>query len=149
MNQGQGYDGPPDDRPFLMPAGMPPGAEYTHEERPPEGVYYFRIYAAFMCVVCAGCVLLGLTIMVVPLLSPKSSASDAEAWLGGFFYAFLGTLFFIPWVMTLFGGRRPWVHTLGTVMIALGMTSLCCAPIQIPLLITWLKPETKRWYGAA
>lgn len=132
-----------------MPAGLPPGAEYIHDERAPDGVIYFRIYAGVMVVIYALVALFGLFMMFVPLFSPPTSSSGTtELWIVGLLYGGIGIVFFIPWVIALFGGRKPWVHTLGTVMIALGMTQICCLPILIPLLITWLKPETKRWYGA-
>jgi hypothetical protein len=135
-------------RPFVMPAGLPPGAEYIQEERAPEGVTYFRIYAIIMIVINALAALAGLVLMFLPLFSPKASPGDTEAWIIGLLYGGVGTVFCVPFIIALFGGRRPWVHTLGTVMIALAMTQICCLPILIPLLITWLKPETKRWYGA-
>jgi hypothetical protein len=132
-----------------MPAGLPPGAEYIQDERAPEGVLYFRIYAGFMTVIHAIVALIGLGMMFVPLFSrSRSSSGNTEIWLLGMVYGGIGIVFFIPWVIALFGGRKPWVHTLGTVLIALGMTQICCLPILIPLLISWTKPETKRWYAA-
>lgn len=131
-----------------MPAGLPPGAEYIQDERPPEGVVYFRIYAGFMAVINAILALLGLVLMFMPLFSTSASARNTGTWILGLVYGGIGIAFFVPWVIALFGGRKPWVHTLGTVMIALGMTQICCLPILIPLLIQWLKPETKRWYTA-
>jgi hypothetical protein len=145
---GHGYHGLPPPGPFVMPAGLPPGAEYSQEERAPEGVTYFRIYAIIMVVFSAITALGGLVVMFTPLFTSSMASSGVETWVAGMFYGGLGTAFFIPWVIALFGGRKPWVHTLGTVMIALGMTQICCLPILIPLLINWLKPETKRWYGA-
>jgi hypothetical protein len=146
--QGPGYNGFPPQGPFLMPAGLPPGAEYTHEERTPEGVTYYRIYAGIMAVLNAILALVGLVLMFTPLFAAPKATSDAEMVIMGLIYGGIGTVFFIAWVVTLFSGRKPWVHTMGTVMIALGMTQICCLPVLIPLLINWLKPETKRWYGA-
>jgi hypothetical protein len=146
--QGPGYNGFPPQGPFVMPAGLPPGAEYIQAERVPEGVTYFRIYATIMAVLNALLALGGLVMMFTPLFAPLKASGDTEIWLVGLFYGGIGTVFFIPWVVTLFGGRKPWVHTMGTVMIALGMTQICCLPVLIPILITWLKPETKSWYGA-
>jgi hypothetical protein len=42
---------------------------------------------------------------------------------------------------------RPWLWTYDLVIICLGMTSTCILPASIPLLIYWLKPETKRYSG--
>ena len=36
----------------------------------------------------------------------------------------------------------------GIILIGLNMLwNTCCLPITIPLLVVWMKPETKRWYG--
>jgi hypothetical protein len=146
--QGQGHGGRPAEGSYLIPAGMPPGAAYMNDERPPEGVYYFRIYGGFMTVLSALATLVGLVMMFMPLFVRSATGTDPGTWLVGLVYGGVGIAFFVPWVIALFGDRKPWVHTLGTVMIALGMTQLCCLPIQIPLLIAWLKPETKRWYSS-
>jgi len=42
---------------------------------------------------------------------------------------------------------RPWLWTYDLVIICLGMTSACFLPACIPLLIFWLKPETKSYFG--
>lgn len=42
--------------------------------------------------------------------------------------------------------RRPWRWTVGLVAICLGLTG-CTAPFAIPLLIFWVKPETKAAFG--
>lgn len=146
---GQRPGEPPPESPFLIPAGMPPGVAYMHEERPPEGVYYFRIYGGLMLFTSAASAIFGLVMVALPILNPATGpAAGKESWIVGLAYGVFGAAFFVPWALALFGGRKPWVHTLGLVLIALGMTQLCCLPIQIPLLLTWLKPETKRWYGA-
>ncbi len=139
---------PGDPGPFIMPSAMPPGVEYMHDERTPEGVYYFRIYGAITGLGYLAMVIFGFVMMFAPAMSASFSPGDMGAVVMGLIYGGLGTLFFIPTVVVLFGSRKPWVHTLGTVLIALGMTQICCIPILIPLLITWMKPETKHWYGA-
>jgi hypothetical protein len=146
---GQRPGDPPPEPPYLIPAGMPPGVAYMHEERPPEGVYYFRIYGGLMTLTSAASAIFGLVMVTLPIFDPaRGHGAATESWVIGVAYGVFGAAFFVPWLLALFGGRKPWVHTLGLVLIALGMTQLCCLPIQIPLLLTWLKPETKRWYGA-
>jgi hypothetical protein len=117
---------------------------------PPEGVYYFRIYGTIMAIISAllagGGMVMAVTSILTPA-SPSSYSSNSEL-VVGIVYAAMGSAFFIPYLIALLGGRKSWVHTLATVLIALSMTSLCCIPVGIPLLIVWIKPETKRWYGA-
>lgn len=42
--------------------------------------------------------------------------------------------------------HRRWHWVLGFFPIGIGLTG-CCMPVCIPLLIYWLKPETKAWLG--
>ena len=42
---------------------------------------------------------------------------------------------------------RPWVWTYDLVVICFGFTSACFFPFCIPLLIFWLKPPVKEWFG--
>jgi hypothetical protein len=137
----------------FVPQGMPPGTEYGALADPtPDGVYYFRIYGGIHATLNGLVALFGLGMMLAPLRLPSSSGSsgsDAGAWIVmGLVYGGMGMLFLVPTLVALFGGRRPWVHVLGTVVIAMGMLSICCLPVLIPLLLVWIKPETRAWYGA-
>ena len=62
-------------------------------------------------------------------------------------YSCLGFVFMIPFAATPFLPRRPWAWIFGIVMIALTMTSLCCLPLAIPILIQFVKQDVKRYYG--
>jgi hypothetical protein len=42
---------------------------------------------------------------------------------------------------------RPWLWTYDLIVICAGMTSLCFLPASIPLLIFWMKPEIKSYFG--
>jgi hypothetical protein len=141
MNQG----------PYYVPAGAPPGLPLMHSDaKPPEGVYYFRVYAGVMAAIYGILAIVGLVMMAAPLFARgafTSPGADLGSWVVGFIYGGIGTVLCVAFLIALFGGRRPWVHTMGTVLIALTMTSICCLPITIPLLIQWMKPETKQWYN--
>jgi Na+/pantothenate symporter len=65
----------------------------------------------------------------------------------GIFYAVLGVIFFIIFAVALVLPRKPYNWIVGIVMMALGMTSCCFLPFLIPLLIYWIKPETKAYFG--
>jgi len=41
----------------------------------------------------------------------------------------------------------PWVWTYQLVLIAIGLTSPCCLPMSIPLLVGWIRTDTKAFYG--
>lgn len=40
--------------------------------------------------------------------------------------------------------RAAWIY--GFITIGIGMTSACCLPASIPLLVFWIKPETKEFF---
>lgn len=62
-------------------------------------------------------------------------------------FAGLGLLLSLPYAAAPFLPRRGWAWVVGIVLICLGMTSTCCLPITIPLLIFWVKPENKASFG--
>ena len=43
---------------------------------------------------------------------------------------------------------KPWGWTFGLVLICFGFTSCLTLPASIALLVHWLKPETKAWFGS-
>lgn len=139
MNQG----------PFLIPQGAPPGTPLLmEEERPPEAVYYFRIYAILMLLTLLAGFGFGLWTMLEPLMKGGGAPVRPGEWIGGFIIAGMAGAVMVPHTVVLFGGRSKWVYTLGLVLIGLNILwGWCCLPITIPLLIMWMKPETKRWFG--
>jgi hypothetical protein len=42
---------------------------------------------------------------------------------------------------------QPWVWVYGIVLISIGFMSACCLPFCVAMLIFWLKPETKAYFG--
>ena len=136
-----------DREPIYVPFGFPPGVVHGEEGHAPDGVLYFRIYAGIMCLLCFATV--GGAIWALIEFSTRAPGSGTDDLV--VFTAIYGTvalLMAIPWMVAVFAGRRPWVHTLGTVLIVLTMVGICyCLPVAIPLLIVWLKPEVKRWYA--
>ena len=80
-------------------------------------------------------------------IEPDKDMSVEEATLMGAVFIVLGLIFFIPYAAAPFLPRTSWVWVLGLVLICLGLTSICCLPACIPLLIQWLKPEMKAFYG--
>ncbi len=133
--------------PIFIPPGLPPGVGYAHEERPPDAILYFRIYAALMLLSCLS--MTGFSLYYLIDVASRRTGSTDDAAIVFMVYGVLSLLMAAPWMLAIFAGRRPWVHTLGTVMLVLTMVTLsCCLPISIPLLVVWLKPEVKRWYAA-
>lgn len=61
----------------------------------------------------------------------------------------LGLVFCVGFAAGPFLPKKPSVWIYGMVLICIGMTSACCLPASIPLLIFWIKPETKAFFGRA
>lgn len=143
MNPGQG--------PYFIPQGAPPGTPLLmEEERPPEAIYYFRIYAIIMLLSLLGFFGSGLWMMLEPMMKRAGSPVSPGEWIAGFIITVLSAIFIVPHAIVLFAGRSKWVYTLAVVLIGMSMLwNTCCLPITIPLLIVWMKPETKKWYGVA
>jgi hypothetical protein len=110
----------------------------------PPAFKWFVVY----CIVMA---LLYLTLagagIVLGFIEPDREMSAEEAKIMGVVFIILGLVFSVPYAIAPFLPRQSWVWVFGLVLICLGLTSLCCLPVCIPLLIAWLKPEMKAFYG--
>jgi drug/metabolite transporter (DMT)-like permease len=78
---------------------------------------------------------------------PDPEMSAAETKMMGAVFLILGLLFFVPYAIAPLLPRKSWVWVFGLVLICIGLTSACCLPVCIPLLIFWSKPEMEQFYG--
>ena len=81
------------------------------------------------------------------LQPPGENQTPQEMLIMGIFYGVAGAIFFLIFGIALFLPRKSYNWVVGMVMICLGMTSCCFLPFLIPLLISWIKPETKAYFG--
>ena len=141
----------------VPPPQQPPGyphasAHYGYAppaqvERPPV-LPWFVAYAIFMALLYLLVGVFGAMILIVGPEQFETPRRDADMIaVQGIVFVFIGPLLFIPFALAPFLGRKPWVWVYDLVLICLGMTSCACLPATIPLLIFWLKPETKAWFG--
>lgn len=105
----------------------------------------YVVYCIAMALLYLSCVPMGLFFFFWGADLPDTSA--AEARLVGVVFGGLGVVLFIPFALGPLLPRRPWTWVYGLVLICLGMTSACCLPVTIPLLIYWIKPEAKAFFG--
>src|SRR4030042_446442 len=110
----------------------------------PKVCSWFVGYCVLMC-------LIYLFIIGVGLLYPKFAdivdEEDMAVKIAGPIYVIVGLIFFIPFAIAPFLKPTPGVWIYDLVLICFGMTSCCCLPAAIPLLIFWIKPETKSYFG--
>jgi hypothetical protein len=121
----------------------------TSGEPPAPPVWkWYVAYCAAMAIMYLLMVLMGVVFIAIParLAPTPQEAQEAQVW--GFLTIVLGVLFLAPYAAAPFLPRRKWAWVVGVVLIGIGMTSMCCLPAAIPLLIFWLKPENKEFFGA-
>jgi uncharacterized membrane protein len=119
----------------------PPSIPFT---RPPV-VRWFYVYCAVLCVVY-----LAVAAFCLPLFLIEPAELDmgkTEAVVMGVVFLVMGLVFFVLFLMPFFLPQRPWVWVFDLVLICIGMTSACFLLACVPLLLFWVKPETKAWFG--
>jgi len=106
---------------------------------------WYRVYCAAMVVLYLALTVVGVVLAVV---QPDTREYDRdEVLVMGIIYAVVGAVFFLVFAVALFLPPKPYNWIVGFVMMAIGMTSCCCLPAVIPLLIFWIKPETQQFFG--
>ena len=111
----------------------------------PPAVMWFKVYTGLMALMYI-VFFIGGGVMV--FLADKAGEPERmELLTNGIVLAVVGLPFAIACALPFFFPRKPWVWIYNLVIITIGMTSCCCLPACVPLLIFWLKPEIKIWYG--
>lgn len=105
---------------------------------------WFVVYCVLMALLYMTTVVMGMWFIY---FEPDPKMDAAESKIMGSVMIALGIVFSVPYAIAPFLPRQSWVWTFGLVLICIGLTSTCCLPVCIPLLIFWLKPEMKAFYG--
>lgn len=114
----------------------------------PPVVKWYRAYATFMTVLYLGIVILLAIFLAVDGLTQMRQ--DIPDW---FFYIYMIFIFGltgmlgIAYLVSFFIPNKSWAWVYHLVLICIGLTSPCCLPASLPLMIFWFKPETKAWFG--
>lgn len=74
---------------------------------------------------------------------PREATPEITAFIG----IGLGLPLMVAFAVAPFLPKRPWAWTYHLVLVCLTMTSLCCMPFGLPLVLRWNKPETKAMFG--
>jgi len=102
-----------------------------------------------MALVYLGCIVGGYFFLQIPPAEFGEDLDPMEVQIQGYLLMIVGVPFAIFFGAAPFLPKRPWAWIYGIVAIAFGMTSPCCLPASIPLLIFWIKPETKAFFEQA
>lgn len=112
---------------------------------PPPVVFWFKVYAGVLCFLYL-CVLL-FSIALLTMEPSDLGMAEDEAMIMGVIFLVMGGGLFVACLLPFLLRPRPWVWIYNMVVICFGMTSACFLIACIPLLIFWLKPEVKAYYG--
>jgi hypothetical protein len=113
--------------------------------QPPKFIWWFKIYSGFLCLLYLATAGSSLFFFLAEPTDIEMSVTGAR--ITGALLLIAGLVFFGACLLPLVLGPRPWLWTYDLVIICLGMTSACFLPVCIPLLIFWLKPEAKKYFG--
>lgn len=109
---------------------------------PPVWTWY-RVYAGLMAAMYLAVMVAGVALTV---LMPDIEGEPFPKFMG-LIYAGIGAPLGIAYLAAFFIPRAPWAWIYHLVLICIGLSSICCMVASVPLLIFWLKPEAKQFFG--
>ena len=111
----------------------------------PAVVVWLKVYCGILAFVYLLCALMSLLFFFADPV--ELEMAPAEAQIIGAVFLILGIVLFVVFLIPIILEPRPWLWIYDLVAICLGLTSVCCFPFSVALLIFWLKPEVKRYFG--
>lgn len=110
----------------------------------PQVVTWVKVYEGALALVYLLVAVAGLFFIVGQV--PTNPGDPPPALMGGVFLV-ISVPLAIANLAALFVRPTPNTWVFHLVLICLGMTSACCLLVCVPLLIFWLRPETKAYFG--
>ena len=121
-----------------------PTESHSPLQTPPVWPWYVT-YCVFMALLYVACIAMGVLFLVV---DPAAMDSEPfEALITGVVLIGISAPLMVAFAAGPFLPRRGWAWIAGLLLIGIGMTSCCCIPACLPLLLQWIKPDTKAWFG--
>ena len=123
----------------MAPPELPPAVPR------PKFMTWYNVYCGFMAALYLLVIGAGVFFLLI-----DPGLLDMEAGLAivlGVIYLAMGVVLAALFGAAPFLPPRPWSWVYGVVCIGIGLSSPCCMPASIPLLIYWIKPETKAYFG--
>ena len=116
----------------------------SDDARSPGVILWFKLYTGFLSFIYLLCI--GLSLIFLFVEPAKLEMDAVSAKVMGAVLLVMGLGLFVACLVPLVVAQRPWVWIYDLIIICFGFTSVCLWPICIPLLIFWLKPETKEYF---
>jgi uncharacterized membrane protein len=107
-------------------------------------ITWLKVYCALLALCYFACIGFSFVLLLVDPSSLEMEAFMAK--LVGVLLFGIGAVLMTASLLPFFIKPKPWVWIYDLVLICFGLTSCCFWPICIPLLIFWLKPETKKYF---
>ena len=128
---------------FNIPASKPVGTPVAVPETEPKVFLWYRIYNGLMALMYV--LLAGFFWWLKSLdLEFETPEEEMEIVVMAWVMLVVGLPLALFYLFCCFKTHRGWHWVLGFFSIGIGMTG-CCLPVCIPLIIFWIKPETKAW----
>lgn len=108
--------------------------------------FWYRIYCALYAILGLLTICFGL-LFFSGLMPTPADFDVQQIKLTSAFYVIAGLIVFGIYAVALFLPPKPYSWVLGIVLIIFQMTNCLLLPFLVPLLIYWLKPETKAFFG--
>jgi hypothetical protein len=112
--------------------------------RPPV-CQWFAGYCVLMAFACLSFLALGIFMWLIP--ESRNAAETVRLRIDGTGHIISAPLLIAIFLAAPFLPPRPWAWVCQLVLIAVGMSVCCCLPLTTPLLIYWIKPDTRAYFG--
>ncbi|HEX8144020.1 MAG TPA: hypothetical protein VF553_15580 [Pyrinomonadaceae bacterium] len=130
-----------------FPAGLTTNTPAQLMERARKVWKGFVAYCIFMALLYLFVAAIGGALLYLAQGSMAGGKDVAELRIQGVIFLFVGIALVIPYAIGPFVKGKSWGWVYGIVLIAIGLTSCCLWPATIPLIIHWVKPEMKAFFG--
>jgi hypothetical protein len=113
----------------------------------PSVLVWYRTYCGIMAFLYLVTLAVGAGVLLSPADWGDQETPAEQRLFVGLFLAGLGSVLSAVFLAAFFLPRQPWAWVYHLVLIVLGMSSCWCLPICIPLLLGWIRTETRAYFG--
>ncbi|GAB5402296.1 MAG: hypothetical protein Aurels2KO_05270 [Aureliella sp.] len=139
--------------PYQPPPNLAPQDAQVHYDVPagtPKVWIWYKVYCGFMTLLYLMCFIVGIFLLLSAneIASVEPTDPPLVIKIQGIVLGAIGVTFTTLFGTGLFLRPSKVAWYVGFATIGIGMTSACCLPATIPLLIFWLKQETRLFMRA-
>lgn len=112
----------------------------------PGVVFWYKVYVVGNALMFFAIAAL---LAAVGVFAPASFRDEIGPAMLLFAMAGVCVFFAFAYLVSIFFPRRPWAWIYDLVVICLGFTGCLTLPFSVALLLFWIKPEAKEWFGTS